>query len=85
MIVDRGLTIFNVLICCNKSLVSQKFFAVNDEENINKVSVHVEVPQETVAYLIGRGGNNIKNIEEETCTSISFIDPGGKHYSYKLQ
>ena len=83
MIVDRGLTIFNVLICCNKSLVSQKFFAVNDEENI-KVSVHVEVPQETVAYLIGRGGNNIKHIEEETCTSISFIDPGGKHYSYKL-
>ncbi|EFX89622.1 hypothetical protein DAPPUDRAFT_310414 [Daphnia pulex] len=52
------------------------FFAVNDEENI-KVSIHVEVPRDTVAYLIGRGGNNIKHIEEETCTSISFIDPGG--------
>ena len=54
----------------------QKFFAVNNEEHGNKVSVHVEVPHDTVAYLIGRGGNNIKHIEAETCTSISFIDPG---------
>ena len=62
-------------ICSNNIFVLQNFFAVNDEENI-KVSVHVEVPRDTVAYLIGRGGNNIKHIEEETCTSVSFIDPG---------
>ncbi|KAI9557420.1 hypothetical protein GHT06_017248 [Daphnia sinensis] len=52
------------------------FFAAKDEEKI-KESIHVEVPRDTVAYLIGRNGTNIKQIEEETCTTVSFVDPGG--------
>jgi len=40
------------------------------------VTLHVEIPHETVAYLIGRDGTNIKRIENQTNTSISFIDQG---------
>ncbi|KAK4016895.1 hypothetical protein OUZ56_031859 [Daphnia magna] len=52
------------------------FFAEKDEEKV-KESLHVEIPWDTVAHLIGRNGTSIKQIEEETCTTISFIDPGG--------
>jgi len=43
------------------------------------VTLHVEIPQETVAYLIGRDGTNIKRIENNTNTCISFIDQGGPY------
>ena len=38
--------------------------------------LHQEVPRQTVAYLVGRDGSNVKQIEARTSTSISFIDPG---------
>lgn len=41
------------------------------------VTLHVEIPHETVAYLIGRDGTNIRRIENKTNTSITFIDQGG--------
>ena len=37
---------------------------------------HVEIPQETVAYLIGKDGSSIQDIEQQTGVSISFVDPG---------
>lgn len=59
----------------NHTAVSQNFFAEKDEEKV-KESLHVEIPWDTVAHLIGRNGTSIKQIEEETCTTISFVDPG---------
>ncbi|XP_049801128.1 tudor and KH domain-containing protein homolog [Schistocerca nitens] len=35
------------------------------------VTLEVKIPKESVGVVIGRGGSNIKQIQEETCTKIS--------------
>ena len=61
-----------------------QMFSLREEEQ-QKESwsiLHVEVPRDTVAYLIGKNGVNIKLIEEKSGTSVFFIDEG-KYFLYK--
>lgn len=36
--------------------------------------LHLDVPKDTVAFLIGRSGETIEKIESENNVSVSFID-----------
>ena len=61
----------------NQIIILKKFLEKDEDAKESATSIiHVDVPRESVAHLIGRDGMNIRQIEEETCTSISFIDSG---------
>lgn len=37
---------------------------------------HVEIPDESLAYVMGKDGSNIGTIEAQTGVTISFVDSG---------
>ena len=60
---------FNNLIPVQKRLSTE-----NDNKSQNLSVLHLDVPKNTVAFLIGRSGKTIEKIESENNVSVSFID-----------